>query len=159
MSQRKKAGAGVSVLGVRMGVVRSALVGSVERSRLLAELGMDCSGSCGLRASVEGEVADLADHVDGASGDDEAVGGVIAWAWANAAARWGRRGRGCRGRAAAARRSSTEAARGLSMGARMMWSWGRSALRIEEGEEDLGHFAEVFVAEAGEEEGAGLGLG
>ncbi len=30
---------------------------------------------------------------------------------------------------------------------------------VEEGEEDLGHLFEVFVAEAGEEEGSGLGFG
>lgn len=30
---------------------------------------------------------------------------------------------------------------------------------VEEGEEDLSHFGKVFVAEAGEEEGAGLGGG
>ena len=47
------------------------------------------------------------------------------------------------------------------MGAKRMWSCGVgvSAAGVEEREEDLRHLAEVLVAEAAEEEGAGLGLG
>ena len=88
------------------------------------------------------------------------LGGVMARAWASAAARCGAAWAGMSRAWAAARRSSSEAARGLSMGARRMWSCGAvGAWRVEEREEDLGHLAEVFVAEAGEEEGAGLVFG
>ena len=90
------------------------------------------------------------------------LGGVIWRAWARAAARWGAAWAGTWRAWAAANRSSTWAARGLAMGARRMWSWRRrgspSGNGIEEGKEDAGHFFERFVAQAGEDEGAGLVL-
>ena len=49
----------------------------------------------------------------------------------------------------------------MSMGARMMWSWGRSASGVESksGKRMLGHLGEVLVAQAAEDEGAGLDSG
>ena len=89
-------------------------------------------------------------------------GGVMARAWASAAARSGAAWAGMSSACAAASRSSMLAARGLSMGAKMMWSLLRSGSPedgIEEREEDLGHLLKILVAKAAEEEGTGLGFG
>jgi hypothetical protein len=104
-------------------------------------------------------VADFADHVDGAGGYDEAV--------------W-------RGYGPGLIKSSGEVGSGVGGdvegvgGGEEVFEGGGAGVvdggeddvvlravgaGVEEGEEDLGHLAEVFVAEAGEEEGAGLGFG
>ena len=74
--------------------------------------------------------------------------------------RWGRgTSRGLRPRRP--RRDSSEAARGESTGVRTIRFVARvvEAGRVKEREEDLRHLAEVLVAEAGEDEGAGLRFG
>jgi hypothetical protein len=111
---------------------------------------------------VEGEVAKLAYQVDGAGGDDDAVGG-------------------CNG--SGLRKGTSDVRRGVGRDIECMGGgeevfqgggagvvdggeddvivtalWGAGG-GVEEGEENLGHLLEVFVAEAGEEEGAGLELG
>ena len=100
-----------------------------------------------------------ADEVDGAGGDDQAAGGVMR-------AREGQRGggscatwAGMSSARAAASRSSSPAARGLSMGSSTMWWCGRAKQReIEEREQDPRHLGEVLVAQATEEERARAGL-
>ena len=87
---------------------------------------------------VQRQFAECADEVDGAGGEDEAVGwgdvagecegfGGVGGGWAGMSSAW-----------AAASRASTRAARGESMGARMMWWCGRGVAVGEESKRGRG---------------------
>ena len=108
-------------------------------------------------------MAEFADEVDGAGGDDKAVGwGDLTGLGEGAGEVRGGVGGDVERVGGGERGLRREAARGLSMGAKMMWSWARRAMpsgwsrRAGGGS---GHLGEALVAQAAEDEGAGAGLG
>ena len=128
MSQRKKAGTAGAGLSF----------GGAWAARALRGLPLHGYGSseCRLRDLAQNDDylvgpttrrAEFADEIDGAGGDDEAVRGRdaagLGEGFGDGVARCGR---GRRGRGRRRVRSSSEAARGLLMGAKRMWSCGRS---------------------------------
>jgi len=108
---------------------------------------------------VEGEVADFADHVDGTGGDDEAVWRGYGPGLSKSSDQvWGGVGRDIEG-VGGGEEVFEGGGAGVVDGGKDDVILRAVGAGVEEGEEDLGHLAEVFVAEAGEEEGAGLGFG
>lgn len=108
---------------------------------------------------VSGELAHGADEVDGAGDEDEAACGREA---AGEGEGFGGGGRGLGGDvegAGAGEEVFDGGGTGAVDGGEDDVVVGTAGGAVEEGKEDLGHLAEVLVAEAGEEEGAGLGVG
>ncbi len=109
------------------------------------------------------EVADLADHVDGAGGDDEASGrrdgSGLSQGGGQVGCGVGGDVEGVGGGEELFEAGGAGVVDGGEDDVVVGAGWRAIGARVEEGEEDLGHLAEVFVAEAGEEEGAGLVFG